>query len=144
MRLNILLIILLLAFSGCTDEPELEKYTTRFVNESSVTLTIRGYARNNNLVYSEKVIANSKGEDCITSTEGFLGYNCAGDSIVFKFPNDKGYICSIRITNENPELCFFDNVSPFGDSSSFRNVDGNIFEFVITQSDFENALDIPE
>jgi hypothetical protein len=63
------------------------------------------------------------------------------DSLVVKFSNGKGYICAFSPIGR--ELCFA-NRFPLNDDSSFVNLGNNVFEFIITQQDFDNALELPE
>ena len=128
---------------SCTSEPDVRTYTTRIRNSSNSILNIKGHDTQDNLVYNELVGLGGSSTNCVTSSESFLGLSCSIDSLIVKFDNNRGYICAVRITNNQPELCF-SNKTPFGNDPSFLDLGNNTYEFVITQEDFENAYDLPK
>ncbi len=139
-------LIIFLALFSCTDEPEEQTYVTNIRNNSTSIINLEGYNRLDELILNEEIVQNSNSSDCSYSAENFGGFVCAGDSVVIKFSNGKGYICAVRISNNHPELCFNNNDERFisGNSPSFMSIGNNIFEYKITQEDFENAFDLPE
>lgn len=140
-----IIIIITASFISCTDRSERDEvnFTVNIKNTSSVSMTIEGYAPNNDLIINNLIItSNAAGAECNYQAELFSGYICGADSIVFKFPNGKGYICSYRITNAQPELCFPDK-TPFGNDPSFINLGNRNYQFIINESDFVNAYELP-
>jgi hypothetical protein len=138
-------IVVLVFCLSCTDRGERDdfKFDVSINNTSSESLTLLGYAPNNDLVINNVILnPNSIGAECSYNAEMFSGYICGVDSLIFKFSNGKGYICSYRITNNQPELCF-PNKTPFGSDPSFLKINKNTFQFLITEEDFVNAYDLP-
>lgn len=139
-------IIIIITFTSlllsCTSEPKEHLFKTNIKNLSSVAVTITGYDSNNSLMINETINPNETKLNCEGLSEFFQGYLCGGDSLVFRFPNGKGYICSYRITNNQPELCF-PNKTPFGNDPSFVNLGSRNYQFLITEDDYINAFDLP-
>ncbi|MGV6827853.1 MAG: hypothetical protein ACWA45_00490 [Flavobacteriales bacterium] len=82
-------------------------------------------------------------DNCVYSSEVFLGFSCDYDSLVFKFDNDKGYICSLR-SNDNSNICFNSKNPYIFNDEDFISLGNNTFEFIVTQEDYENAYDLPD
>lgn len=136
-----LLIFISLFIFGCNDESELTEFTSKFRNETSSELNIKGYNVPRDLVFDETVLSSQSTSDCVTFSESFLGISCSMDSIVFIFNNNKGYISTTFGNN----FYSFSNKSPHdGSELSFSNLDNNTYEFIITEEDFENAFELPE
>ena len=136
-----LLIFFFFAY-GCTDEPDLYNYEVSVLNNSTENLTIETYLEG--VIDSNVNIENGvSGLKCSYSDDKFRGFKfteCLMDSIVFRFDNGKGYISSINY----PSIYNFPNdENPFGVSSKYSKTK-NVYEFVITQEDFENAYDLPQ
>jgi hypothetical protein len=96
----------------------------------------------NQLKQSLMLTPFENGLPCSYRFEDFLGYKlteCEIDSIVFRFSNGKGYISSI---NNATNYEFPNEDSPFGNSSKFRKI-LDVYQFEITQSDYENAFVLP-
>lgn len=145
---TLITILTVLTFISCTDRNErpFQTRASRFKNTANQDLEIKGYNSQNVLVFEDLLANNQISEECIAHSELFLGIACKIDSIVFKFSNNKGYICAARITNTTPELCFPNNKSPLGHdpfNPSFINLGNNIYEFEVTQDDFDNAFVLP-
>ncbi len=139
--LPIFLLILTISFCSCTDTNEqLGNYSTVFRNASLQTLTIKGFDNQNNLVFENIVNSLENGQQCNYDAEVFLGFSCQADSLIFKFDNDKGFICVFLLENNN--FCFL-NKNPY-DSTDYESLGNNNFQFTITQQDFENAFELPE
>ena len=145
MRKIIIICISFVLLNNCTDEADEHTYTTRFKNEASSTIEVKGYDSTNNLIFDEIILKNDSSTNCSGSSESFPGISCKFDSLVVRFDNDKGYICVGRFTNIKPEFCFSNEKSPFGGGSKgfFTALGNYTYEFVITQEDFENAHDLP-
>ena len=121
---------------------------TAFRNESGGQIRIIGYNVDNQAEYTHDLENNTASPLCEIPSPVFLGSNCVADSIVFRFQNNKGYICSTRLNNSQ-NLCFEGDKSPFGGGEAenevfYRKVSSNTFEFIITESDLENAFELPD
>ncbi len=134
---------MVLILISCTDknERELMNFDVQFRNSSSNALNIKGFDSDNNMIFQDEVLNSESSTQCQSVTEVFNGFGCSLDSLVFSFDNDKGYICSKR-ASDTSNLCF-SSKTPFGDDPSFVSLGNSTFEFVITQEDFDNALDLP-
>lgn len=127
---------------GCTVEPDLSKYTTFVTNQTSEIVNISGYDANRTKVFENILDPEDESERCEVFVEAFYGLaSCGIDSLVVKFNNDKGYICAF--TTDGAEFCFNDKF-PLGNDTSFIDLGNNIYEFIITQQDFEDAYNLPE
>lgn len=140
MKNKIVLVLVGVLILSCTDEADLQTYTTNIRNSSNSTIIIKGYNVPGELVFDEIIQSNNSSSNCTTSSETFLGLSCQIDSLVVKFDNDKGYINtslgdnSVSFINRNPLR---------GNIADFNDLGNNTFEFVITQNDFDNAYDLP-
>jgi len=140
---NLLLLLILVIVSSCTGEEDEFNYTVSFKNETQVVLDISIYEPDNDLNNSFQVLPLSNGGEVTNSSPTFLGYVGGGDSIVLRFPNQKGYICDAR-ANEDI-YCFQDSRNPLvGFEPYFNNLGNNVYEFVVTEEDFENAFELPQ
>ena len=140
---NIFATLLLLFFiTSCTDTEERDEinFVVNINNNTNQQLSVRGYNSQNVLEFDYTISSMSNGAEINYSAETFGGYINGSDSIIFSYPNSKGYICDLRQNGNN--LCF-QNKNIFGDQSDFNNITNNTFEFVITQDDFDNAYDLP-
>ncbi|PZW40791.1 hypothetical protein LX95_01859 [Mesonia algae] len=129
-------------FFSCTDtdeRPEIS-YEVSFKNNTNLPLQIKGFSIYDELEYEYEISSMSSGGDFTYDSENFDGYRQRADSIVFIFPNNKGYICADRVNANN--LCF-NGKSPLGNDSSFSDLGNNIYEFIITQEDYDNAYTLP-
>jgi len=139
-----------LAIVSCADTNERDEilFTVRLKNNSNEEIQIKGYSSPSNIPEFDFTISPfNLGGEISYRAEAFLGYVNGYDSITFKFPNEKGYICSIRVSNSQPKLCFLNEKSPFGNDPNnppFNEIGNNIYEFEITQEDYENAFELPE
>ena len=136
---------------GCTDEEDSIDFKTTYRNESGSNVTVTGYNVDNEIEFTYSLSDGEASQICEIPSPVFLGSDCAADSIIVRFQNNRGYICSIRLS-DTENLCFPNDKSPFGGGdggrgtvpSFYRKVAENTFEFLITQEDFENAFDLPE
>jgi hypothetical protein len=145
-KINILTILLLsILLTSCTSEEEEFNYGASISNLSDVTLNVKGYnGALNQLAYDFDLESMNSGGNVNYSSPSFGGYISGADSLIFTFPNSKGYICVVRnIGNSDivDQFCF-SNKSPF-DSMSFQDLGNNTFLFEITQDDFDNAFELP-
>ena len=140
-NLFIILFVTILLFSCThTDERNEVNFTVRISNDSNDEIIIKGYTSQNNLGFEHTLESMVSGGEINYFSETFGGYTNGADSIVVMFTNSKGYICDLRQNGNN--LCF-SNKNLFGGESNFNNLENNNFEFIITQSDFNNANDLP-
>jgi len=143
MRANIIISFsLLVTILSCSTEEKEKKYVVSFRNSSESAVTIKGYNTNSGVLVSEiNLLPENVGGQIIYFSPSFGGYINGSDSLVFKFQNDRGYICTVY---GEQSLCF-DEITPlFGVESYFNNLGNNTFEFEITQEDFENVFELPE
>lgn len=147
MRLNKIFTYLILGValvSSCTEGEDFIEFDTRYKNESGSAITITGFNRNNQIEYQYILENNDASESCSQQSTLILGPWCLADSLVFRFQNEKGFICKSRATVSN--LCFPNEKSPYGTEEGpfFRSFAAKSFEFIITKEDLENAFDLPE
>jgi len=69
----------------------------------------------------------------------FVNY-CGIDSVAIKFNNGKGYIST---KNNSGDFNFSNKRNPLLPNGGFK-ANGNIYEFIVTQQDFENAFELPK
>lgn len=138
-----LFFLLCILICSCTDTSErpLKNFKTQVKNDSMVSLTIKGYNSNNQETINESLEPNELGVNCEGLLEVFIGMTCETDSIVFRFSNSRGYICSLRQSNQN--YCFGDKHPFVGNETYYNFLGDNTYEFIITQQDFENAHVLP-
>jgi hypothetical protein len=141
MKKIVLVTTFVLIIFNCTDTNEREavNYNINFKNSTDQILNITGYDNLDQLVLNYNINPNKINNSCSYQSEVFLGFSCEADSLVFLFQNGKGYSCSLIINDSN--LCFL-NKSPYI-QDDFENLQGNTYEFEITQEDFNNAFDLP-
>jgi hypothetical protein len=121
--------------SGCTDTGDTVIRNIRFKNSASQSVQILCYNQNV-LAASENISPNAFGRDYNTSAT-FLGFTVF-DSIVMKFPLNKGYICSLS----DNTICFPDKGGPLSlDANDFIK-EGSNYYYDITEEDYQNAFDL--
>lgn len=123
---------------SCSEHDDFKDYRLFIKNESDSELNIITYKNNietNNITIS----SNQRGLECVYNESFFNGYDCI-DSIIFIFPNNKGYRCGY--TNQG-SFCFGSQISPWFFNEKFIKKSGNIYEFTITKQDYENAHKLP-
>ncbi|MFN3138682.1 MAG: hypothetical protein ACE37L_13400 [Allomuricauda sp.] len=133
---------------GCTSEPDVFEYTIITKNSSNSSLVFELYVDDN--LFESILVAPSSSYRCSYSSEFFRGFSGCNnsltrsvDSIIFKFNNGKGYICSARnLIGANME-CFPNKKLFRSDDETFQMMDNNKFLFDITQEDYENAFELP-
>ena len=139
-RLSYFLLIFLVL--SCTDEPNETNFNVSIQNSTENLLEIRAYLETEN-VFTVALNPGDNGPSCNYIDENFRGIflnNCGIDSLVMKFNNDKGYIS----TDTNSGNFNFSKMrNPLLANGGFQNK-RNIYEFLITQEDFENAFELPE
>jgi hypothetical protein len=116
-------------------------YTVSFNNQSNDNLVINGYNRFDELQFFYVIEPNTSAGQVTYQAENFSGHQNFADSVVTRFSNGRGYICDLR-ENGNAS-CFLLRNPLLGFEEDFNSLGNNIFEFVITQEDFENAFDLP-
>lgn len=129
---------LVLIFS-CTTEEEEFLYKASIANQSTSNLNVKGYDSQNSIAIDLNIVSLTSGGETSYTAPVFLGYINNADSLVFTFSNGRGYICDVRQSVNN--FCFL-NTFPF-DASGFNEVSTRVYEFEITQQDFDNAFDLP-
>ena len=138
---NLICSILLFSILSCTDEPNLNNYNVSIRNISNKSLIIKGF-NEKKLILNKTLSNEEKIESCKYSAEAFSGYNltyCGIDSITFQFDNDKGYIST---HNRSGNYNVPSNRNPLWNTNGYQT-NGNDYEFIITQEDFENAHNLP-
>lgn len=104
----------------------------------------------NIISYNSGVVVNNininsqnSGLECNYSVEdcyGYSVYRCNIDSLKITFPNGKGYLCS---QFNNSEYWFDNNQTPFQPSEKFIISSQGVYEFTITEEDYQNAHILP-
>ncbi|MEO2051519.1 MAG: hypothetical protein ABGX00_07110 [Allomuricauda sp.] len=128
----------------CTDsgERDVKSFEAKVHNNSGVELIILGFNEGNSLVFQQNISNLNSSSTCKSISEVFNGYRCNNtDSIVIKFPNNKGYICDLR--GNGNTMCFSNNRNPLT-GECFQKDQNNLFEFKTTVDDFENAYVLPK
>jgi|TARA_B110000908_G_C10241033_1_gene446078 hypothetical protein len=131
-----LALVFLIVFS-CTDtnEETNQNFSINIKNQSLNTLTFEGW-KESEMIYEEIILNNSFYRTNYSSVN-FLGLFGNIDSLVIKFENNKGYLCTGELSDN---LCF-QNKNAF-DIEDFVSLGNNAFEFEINQDDFDNANDL--
>ena len=144
MRLKYLISLgISIVFFSCTKEETLNDFISSYRNGSNQILSIIGYNSSNLVEFQYTIPVNESSPNCNTQSNTFSGITCGADSIVFKFPNNRGYICDLRVGEDS--FCFPNNRTPLiGIEENFNQIDSKTYEFIITESDFENAFDLPD
>ena len=132
---SILFFIVLLSCTG-KNEDTTEDFSIVLKNGSSSTVRFEGWGLSKKKI--EEVVTDNSPITIAYTNEAFKGLFGKVDSIVFKFENGKGYICT---GEPSDEICF-ENRNAF-DKEGFIDLNKNRYEFVITQEDFENAHNLP-
>lgn len=143
MKKTIIIVLITILLTSCTDsgDREVKSYEAYIYNESSVEINVIGYNETNTLVFQQNIPFQDSSSSCESISEVFNGYRCNNtDSIVIKFPNNKGYICDLR--GNGNTMCFLNNRNPLT-GLGFQKNQNNQFEFKITVEDFENAFVLP-
>ena len=131
-----LALVFLIVFS-CTDtnEETNQNFSINIKNQSLNTLTFEGW-KESEMIYEEIILNNSFYRTNYSSVN-FLGLFGNIVSLVIKFENNKGYLCTGELSDN---LCF-QNKNAF-DIEDFVSLGNNAFEFEINQDDFDNANDL--
>ncbi len=133
-------IFLTLIFASCSGpEPDEFEYSVEILNESNSQLVLEIYDARSLLIDEFFISPNQRGNEFSYIDENFSGF--VGDSVIFKFSNSRGYICTFLRDSEG--LCFLSK-QIFGNDDSFIDSGNNSFMFVISQEDFDNAFDLPQ
>lgn len=129
-------------FAGCTDEPDTTNFVVSLKNGSGQVLKIETF-NNDILIYHVDLGNGENGPECAYVDENFKGmlFNyCNIDSLVIKFNNNKGYISTrSNLGNFN----FSNKRNPLLPNGGFY-ISDNVYEFIISQEDFENAHVLPD
>lgn len=127
---------------SCTDEPSINSYSVSLKNNTSSVLEIRCFSEQK--LQIQKILNQGESSEiCNYSAESFYGLSgCDKDSLVIDFGNSKGYI-DIRLGNNQNTYRFGNEKSIFIQGMGFQN-NGNDYEFVITQIDYNSAHVLPE
>jgi hypothetical protein len=128
---------------SCTTEPKESEFSLFIKNNSEQSINVKSYL-NGTFISESDLFSGNRSFNCIYNSEFFLGYkltSCSIDSLVLKFSNNKGYISSINYISTYD---FPDDMSPFGASSKFIDLGNNVYEFEITQEDYENSFELPD
>lgn len=142
MRLRIFKsVMLMVLFAGCTDEPDATNFVVSLKNGSGQVLKIETF-NNDILVYQVDLGNGENGPECAYVDENFKGmlFNyCNIDSLVIKFNNNKGYIST---RNNLGNFNFSNKRNPLLPNGGF-DLSNNVYKFIISQEDFENAHVLP-
>lgn len=139
--------VLVMLFS-CTDqnEPETYNFSVYLKNNSTHTIHVEHYFSTTGTLFDSYTISSTEqSENCDYVAERFRGLNynfCSGDSVVLKFDNGRGYIN--KFVGIEDIYGFSGNRHLFGQQENgFTDKGNNIFEFEITEEDYENAHELP-
>lgn len=137
-KLFIYLCLVLTAFA-CTDEgnPDSMEMNLYFRNMATDPVNIETYAEGL-LRKSESVGPMQSGSTYTFYTRNnFNNFGYVTDSLVIKYPNGKGYVCS-----PGGNLCISSKPSPINAVKEDFIKEGNSYYYVLSQDDFVNALDL--
>ncbi|MEX0363279.1 MAG: hypothetical protein AB3N10_20055 [Allomuricauda sp.] len=127
---------------ACTDEPNQTNFMVSVKNISSSTMRIEAFEKKS-IVFQEDLSTGENSSSCNYTDENFRGIfqnYCGIDSMVVKFNNQQGYI---SINNNLGDFNFSNKRNPLLPNGGFE-IKGNIYEFLVTEEDFENAFELPE
>ncbi len=135
--------ILSASLFSCIDgeDGKYKKSNLLIKNESLHDIFITTYS--NEQLNDSIVLGNNQSAlNCNYMGTGALGYQyCEIDSIKFTFNNNKGYICVFGRGDNS--FCFPSGETPFESNPKFVKKGNRVFEFTITQEDYENAQELP-
>ncbi|MFT6963011.1 MAG: hypothetical protein ACJAWV_002745 [Flammeovirgaceae bacterium] len=135
----IVLVCSLVCFFSCTSEDTPRTKFEFFRNSSAVTVQVLTFN-------SGKIEVN---DSILSGEDRFLCSYTLGidkpkraychDSVVFVFPNKRGYVCG----SIDRLKCFSNGRSPLtGNAPGFPNTSGRDFVFTITEEDYLNAKEL--
>lgn len=139
--MKILLIIIICTLNACgiiSEEEEHFTFTMSIQNNTDQTCEVQFFTAGE-LQEHEFISSNSNYIHCEYLAPAYLGA-CA-DSMVFLFPNRKGYSCSSRPSNANTEFCFTEGRNPMG-IFGFTNPTPTHYQFEITEENLLNAKEL--
>ena len=125
-------LVYLTSLVSCTIEKKTKRFTVITKNESGHPLNIQAFS-GGQLVEDIDLLDSESGFECTYYFEIFSDYNCDYDLIVFQFSNMKGYLL------HSPELGFSEE--RYESLYVFNN---GKHQLTLTQSDYENAHELPE
>ena len=134
--------LILISLIGCTDEPKEINFEVGVKNESNQPIEVEAFEKGIS-IYQLNLNHGQKGPKCNYVDEKFRGmlYNyCGIDSLTIKFNNGLGYIST---SNNLPEYSFSNKKNPLLPNRGFK-INGNSYEFIISQEDFDNAHILPQ
>ena len=148
-RICLFKIFSLVLFNGCTSEPELVDYNIATRNSSNNSFVFELYV--NGDLFEKAEINPSSSRECSYPSEFFRGFSGCNnnrtksvDSVVIKFDNGNGYLCSARNLPGTNTECFTDKKLFRADDKTFQKLGETEYLFEIVQLDFENAFELPE
>ena len=134
---------------GCTSEPDVFEYNIKTLNSSNHSFTFELYV--NGELFETTVIDPSSLRECSYPAEFFRGFSgCSNnqtksvDSLVIRFDNGYGYLCSARNLPMVNMECFISKKLFRADNTTFQKLGETEYLFEIVQEDFENAFELPE
>ncbi|WP_420604217.1 hypothetical protein [Flagellimonas sp.] len=137
-----MILLIMFIICSCTDESAQHDFSISISNNTNISLEIRCFSEHK--LQLQKII--NQGDTfkiCEYSSESFYGMaGCKLDSMVVDLNNSKGYI-DIRLDNNQNTYRFLNGKSIFIQGMGFQN-NGNNYEFLITQQDYENAHELPD
>lgn len=136
----ILGISIILLTTGCSErESEHLNQALNFKNSTSQTVQIDTYLRGV-LKLSETIESERTGitYHFLTEHDTFGNFSNISDSLIIKFPDGRGYICSSTATT-----CITDRPTPFsGSKNDFIQNNPTFFSYELKESDIGNAYQI--
>lgn len=131
---------IVLLTNACTSEPSQRAYQTKLYNATNQTLILQGFDSNSNVILQKSVLPSTSYDECTASLESYIGLTCQMQKLKISFSNGRGYICTVFGDNA---LCFPNKNVFYYNPETFTQVSPTIFQFEITQSDYENAFVLP-
>ena len=134
-----LYVFIVLTALACTDQgnPDPSEINLHFRNTGTVEASIETYAEG---IFrkSESVGPMQSGSAYTFYTRNeFNNFGFVTDSLVVKYPNGKGYVCSPA-----GNLCIASKPSPVDAVEEDFIREGNSYYYVLSQDDYVNAFDL--
>lgn len=132
-------VFIVLTALACTDQgnPDPVEINLHFRNTGTVEASIETYAEGL-LRKSESVGPMQSGSAYTFYTPNeFDNFGFVTDSLVVKYPNGKGYVCS-----PGGNLCIASKPSPVDAAKEDFVREGDSYYYVLSQDDYANAFDL--
>lgn len=139
MKKLIFYILIVFAIASCTDQgdPDSKRINLYFRNTSNepvqVEMYTQGVLRTSEIVASQQ----SGNEYTLYTRSDFNNFGFITDSLVIKYPNGRGYICT-----PTTDLCISSKPSPVYATEIDFIKEGDRYYYILSQQDYADAISI--